>query len=72
MADASLIYENEIGSIHKISAKILGRERNNGWTFWYVKRNDKLISIDELREEYARKYLNSFDSTKDLLFENER
>ena len=70
-ADASLIYENEIGSIHKISAKILGRERNNGWTFWYVKRNDKLISIDELREEYARKYLNSFDSTKDLLFENE-
>lgn len=71
MADASLIYENEIGSIHKISAKILGRERNNGWTFWYVKRNDKLISIDELREEYARKYLNSFDSTKDLLFENE-
>lgn len=60
LADASVIYEDTVGSIHKISAKILERENNNGWTFWYVKRGDKLISIDELRYEYERKYLTEF------------
>ena len=40
---------NEIGSIHKISAKVLNKESNNGWDFWYVLRNNKLISIDSLR-----------------------
>lgn len=68
MADASLIYENEAGSIHKISAKILGRERNNGWTFWFVKRNNKLVSIDELREDYARKFFNLSDKENEQLF----
>lgn len=68
MADASLIYENEAGSIHKISAKILGRERNNGWTFWFVKRDNKLVCIDELREDYAKKFLNSFNKEDEQLF----
>ncbi len=58
MADSSLVYKDEIGSIHKISARILNREKNNGWTFWFVKRDGKLISIDELREEYAKKFMN--------------
>ncbi len=57
LADASITYNDTAGSIHKISAKILGRDSNNGWTFWYVKRNDKLISIDLLRYEYEKKYL---------------
>lgn len=68
MADASLIYENEAGSIHKISAKILGRERNNGWTFWFVKRDNKLVCIDELREDYARKFFNLSDKENEQLF----
>jgi site-specific DNA-methyltransferase (adenine-specific)/modification methylase len=69
LADASLIYEDEVGSIHKISARILKREKNNGWTFWFVKRNDQLISIDELREEYAKKFLNSFDLKDESSFQ---
>lgn len=41
-------------SIHKMSAKILNKNNNNGWDYFYVKRNNKLISIDSLRYE-ARK-----------------
>jgi len=56
LADASILYADMAGSIHKISAKILGRESNNGWTYWYVKRNNRLLSIDLLRYEYEKKY----------------
>ena len=55
-ADASLVYNGEAGSIHKISARILNRENNNGWTFWYIERKGKLISIDQLRSKYVEKY----------------
>lgn len=70
LADASIQYihgDEEInGSIHKVSAGILKKENYNGWTFWYVKRKItqngkeeiKLISIDELRHLYEKKYLN--------------
>jgi DNA modification methylase len=61
-ANASLTYQEEIethtGSIHKISAKILRKETNNGWLFWYVERQGALINIDELRKEYIKKYIN--------------
>lgn len=39
-------------SIHKMSAKILNLTNNNGWDYWYVKRNDELVSIDALRKQY--------------------
>ncbi|MGB9663925.1 MAG: site-specific DNA-methyltransferase [Ignavibacteria bacterium] len=71
MADSSLVYKDEIGSIHKISARILNREKNNGWTFWFVKRDGKLISIDELREEYAKKFMFSSDQKRHCLFSND-
>jgi modification methylase len=53
-ADSSLIYGDTVGSIHKVSAMILGRKANNGWDFWYVEREGKLISIDQLRKDYIR------------------
>lgn len=53
-ANASIESGNEIGSIHKISAKILNKESNNGWDFWYVLRNNKLVSIDSLRYAYEK------------------
>jgi DNA modification methylase len=57
LADGSIIYNDLVGSIHKVSAKILNKSSNNGWTFWYVKRGENLVSIDELREEYRKKFL---------------
>ena len=51
LANGTLKYDNQYGSIHKISAMILSRAAFNGWTFWYIKRDNKLKSIDELRKE---------------------
>lgn len=56
-ADSSIESNGFVGSIHKVSAQLLNKESNNGWTFWYVKHNRKLVSIDDLREEFAKKYL---------------
>jgi site-specific DNA-methyltransferase (adenine-specific)/modification methylase len=55
-ADSSINYNGNVGSIHKISALILNKDSSNGWSFWYIKRNDKLISIDELRYAYEQKF----------------
>jgi DNA modification methylase len=51
LANGTLMYNDKSGSIHKISAEILGKPENNGWTFWYIKRNNELISINELRRK---------------------
>lgn len=45
-------------SIHKMSAKILNKTSNNGWDYWFVKRNNKLVSINDLRKKYRKKELN--------------
>ena len=36
------ISNGEVGSIHSVSAKILGKESNNGWDYWYVIRDKNL------------------------------
>jgi site-specific DNA-methyltransferase (adenine-specific) len=43
----------EVLSIHKISAKVRGIPANNGWDYFYIKRNGELKAIDELRYEFA-------------------
>ncbi|MDI9312846.1 MAG: DNA methyltransferase [Limnohabitans sp.] len=66
MADASLTWNEEVGSIHKISAIILGNPSNNGWKYWFVERNNKLIGIDDFRFEYSKLFLESDDKTIQL------
>jgi modification methylase len=39
------------GSIHSLSAKLLGRESCNGWSFWHIERRDKAVPIEDLRIE---------------------
>jgi DNA modification methylase len=56
-ADSTLSRDEITGSIHSVSAAILKKTNNNGWSFWYVKRENKLVSIDELRYDYETKYL---------------
>ncbi|MCK9596792.1 site-specific DNA-methyltransferase [Candidatus Pacearchaeota archaeon] len=56
LSDGTLNYD-EIGSIHKISAKILGKPTNNGWEFWHVERGGKLKSINELRKEFRERFV---------------
>ena len=69
LADASLEGNGIVGSIHKVSAYYLKKENHNGWTFWYVKRNNTLISIDQLRHEYEIKYLKNSQNYYELEFE---
>lgn len=70
-ADSTLSLNGEIGSIHKISATILKKENHNGWSYWYVKRSNGMISIDQLRHDYEKKYLqNANEKTyKEIQFE---
>jgi len=56
-ANASLAHSSGlVASIHKVSAGILGKQSNNGWTYWYVKRDGELVLIDDLRSKYIQKY----------------
>ena len=52
MANATLEWNNKAGSIHKISAMILDKPTNNGWTFWYAPQEDQFVLIDDLRDQY--------------------
>jgi DNA modification methylase len=59
LANGSLSNGEVSGSIHRVSAKILNQSANNGWDFWFVERDGKLRSIDELRMEYAAKFISN-------------
>lgn len=47
--DGKVRVEEEITSIHKLSAKLLNKNNHNGWDYFYIKKDEKLISIDDLR-----------------------
>jgi DNA modification methylase len=51
------ISNGEVGSIHSVSAKLLGKESSNGWDFWYVIRDKQLKPISDLRWQYAKRFL---------------
>lgn len=71
LTDASLVHNSMVGSIHKTSAAILQKESNNGWTFWYVKRNEELVSIDLLRQEYEEEFLTRSVADEDCVDDGE-
>jgi len=50
-ADGALAFGTIVGSIHKIGALAQGLPACNGWTFWHVERNRKLICIDDMRAQ---------------------
>ena len=45
-------------SIHKMSAKILKKSNNNGWDFFYVTNDGKLVLLDNLRYQYDKEINN--------------
>lgn len=50
-ADGSLLLGPASGSIHKIGALAQGLPACNGWTFWHIEKDGRLIPIDDLRQE---------------------
>ncbi|MDR2526908.1 MAG: site-specific DNA-methyltransferase [Rickettsiales bacterium] len=49
LENGSIKCANNIGSIHKIGALIQGSSSCNGWMFWHIKNNGKVLLINELR-----------------------
>jgi modification methylase len=50
-ADGSLVTADASGSIHKIGAHVMGATACNGWTFWHIVVEGKLVPIDVLRQK---------------------
>lgn len=55
--DGTIIHDRGRGSIHQIGAKVQGAPSCNGWTFWHVRREGKLLPLDALRSQ-VRQELN--------------
>ena len=55
MADGSIKYKENEGSIHKVAAKILGAESCNGWTYWHYNIEGSVLPIDNLRQKLFSK-----------------
>jgi modification methylase len=52
LADSSLEYCGQQGSIHKIGAAVQNAPACNGWTFWHVEKEGELAPLDSLRQAY--------------------
>ena len=57
-SDGKLLFEGEIIDMHSCAAKVknLKAKRVNGFEFWYVVRENELVSINLLRENYRQKF----------------
>ena len=42
-------FEDYTDSIHKVSARLLNKANNNGWSYFYCEFNGEFVSIDSLR-----------------------
>ena len=50
-ADGTLIAADCKGSIHQVGARVQGAPACNGWTFWSIDVEGKLVPIDMLRQK---------------------
>ncbi len=50
VADGTIRVGDLQGSIHKIGTAVTNAPSCNGWTFWHVERDGKLIALDVFRE----------------------
>ncbi|MCT7662961.1 site-specific DNA-methyltransferase [Shinella kummerowiae] len=48
-ADGTLAAGNDVGSIHRVGARVQGYDACNGWTFWHYADGATLKPIDALR-----------------------
>jgi modification methylase len=50
-ADGTVVSEEAQGSIHQVAARVQGAPACNGWTFWHIDVEGRLVSIDLLRRK---------------------
>ncbi len=49
-ADGSVVAGETRGSIHKVGAAVQNAPSCNGWTFWHLERDGRLMPLDTLRD----------------------
>ena len=49
LSNGNLKFKKVVGSIHKVGAYVQNKPSCNGWTYWYVRQNNKVISINDHR-----------------------
>jgi modification methylase len=54
-ADGSLAAGAFEGSIHRVGALVQGAEACNGWTFWHLEQQGRLMPIDTFRAEWRER-----------------
>ncbi len=59
LPNGNLKFKKKEGSIHKIGAYVQNKPACNGWTYWFVRYNNKIVSINDhrnfLRDESSSK-----------------
>jgi modification methylase len=50
-ADGSLVAQDATGSIHRVGAHVQGASACNGWMFWHMDVEGRLVPIDMLRQK---------------------
>lgn len=59
LSNGKVVFNNqEPLSIHKMSAQFLNKINHNGWTYFYVLRNNELVSINDLRYKFENEHNN--------------
>ncbi|PPR45091.1 MAG: Modification methylase DpnIIB [Alphaproteobacteria bacterium MarineAlpha5_Bin11] len=53
--DGSIVSKNHQGSIHKVGASIQGLPSCNGWDYWHLHKENRILLIDEIRSDYRNK-----------------
>jgi len=54
-ADGSVAAGAFEGSIHRVGALVQGAEACNGWTFWHLEQQGRLMPIDHFRAEWRER-----------------
>ncbi len=50
-ADGTVVAADTTGSIHRVGAAVQGAPACNGWAFWHIRREGRLMPIDALRQK---------------------
>ena len=60
-ADGSLTAKNNSssGSIHMLAKQLESNDNINGWSYWYYQHSGVMMSLDQIRQEYIKKYVKS-------------
>jgi modification methylase len=51
-ADGTIHCDGHAGSIHKVGAALQGAPSCNGWSFWHIEQDGRLVDIDTLRQRH--------------------